>query len=202
MKQTFVIAIFGVLLSCSGNQNRSTQTSDLNTEKQIIESGKYDFERIAKSMTEKDRREVSGLNDTVEKPTGVGSYSSENSNIAIQVRWVLTHNFLAEFDKYLVLEKEGKILEQEKLYPDSGSEDYVNLYKVSNGIYLVIDSNGFWYRVDYENKKINNEGFNWEETPDGKYIGCFDMRDDKFGYFDLTTIEERSPYLYKDLGGP
>jgi hypothetical protein len=75
-------------------------------------------------------------------------YPVPESRISIAVERKSAHPFLAEFDRLLVLKRDGVEIIAEQLYMDTGSDSLANLYLLRTGAYLLVDMNGGWFEVD------------------------------------------------------
>lgn len=125
-----------------------------------------------------------------------------DSNLSIRVGPTQSHPFLAEFERSLVLERDGTGLVKDRLYPGTGSGSLANLYQVKKDQYVLVDMNGYWFEIDVKAGQLKAGGWHWEEEAPGGYVGCFtfDAKKERFGFFSPAEMKERSPYMVKDPG--
>jgi hypothetical protein len=127
-------------------------------------------------------------------------YPVPESRISIAVERKSAHPFLAEFDRLLVLKRDGVEIIAEQLYMDTGSDSLANLYLLRTGAYLLVDMNGGWFEVDAGGMMLRNKGWHWEDAIEGTYLGCFttDKKTKVFGFIGASQKKESSAYLIKD----
>jgi hypothetical protein len=89
--------------------------------------------------------------------------------LSISLKLYRSHPFLAEYDRELVLLKNGKEIIKQELFPDTGGYNSTNLYRCNGNKYLVKGYFDSWL-VD-----VNGSSIIEEECKNGKkeFIGAF-----------------------------
>lgn len=123
-----------------------------------------------------------------------------SSHLSISVELKRSHPFLAEWERCVVLQRNGIALAKDYLFPDTGSGALANLYRVKNDQYLLVDMNGYWFEIDAKIGAVKAGDWHWAQQVAGAYVGCFSFDSEKkrFGFFSPAEMKERSPYLIKD----
>jgi predicted TIM-barrel fold metal-dependent hydrolase len=131
-------------------------------------------------------------------------FAVPGTNASLVVEQKAAHPFLAEFERHLVLKRDGVKVASERLYTDSGSGSLANLYLLNSGGYRLIDMNGFWFDVDIDHSSIRENEWHWEEQVAGNYLGCFapDAKTKQIGFVGADKRKEASAYLIKDPERP
>ena len=101
-------------------------------------------------------------------------------NIAVEIKRVHIHAFLAEYDRFLTLKVGDKSAAELQIATDTGGYSRANVYSTNSpNIFIVEDLQGF-YEIDIAKKQINKSHLYPCKTP-GEYIfiGAFDTDESK-----------------------
>jgi len=81
------------------------------------------------------------------------SYNLEDGEFAISIELPHMHPYLAEYERELVIHRNGKEVNRKRLFPDTGGYMSANLYKCNSKQYRVKDYFDSWI-VDLERSSI------------------------------------------------
>lgn len=129
------------------------------------------------------------------KTNNRAEYILKDQNAVIAIELLPMHSFLAEYDRFAVLQINGKEVFKKKLFPDSGGYSSTNLYRCNLTTYVL---QGYFDScvIDFETKTITEEKC---KNPNPEYIGIFDGGGSKPWKF--YSVSERKETKLEPKGG-
>ena len=99
----------------------------------------------------------------------------------ITLRVVLNHShpYLAEYDRWLILERGGHVQSKTKLFPDTGGYASVNVYRVDSEVVLLTQGDDD-YHIDLQSGRLT-------KTPKVRGKGRSQVLGEFLGVFDFDT---------------
>ncbi|MCI5208570.1 MAG: hypothetical protein D3910_07205 [Candidatus Electrothrix sp. ATG2] len=118
-----------------------------------------------------------------------------DNGVSISIELSPSHPFLAEYDRFLILKRNGKEVAKQKLFQDTGGYSSANLYKCNHTLYMVKGYFDMWV-IDLNSGRIEDG-----QCPKSahEYIGIFDGGGSKPWKFYLSS--EREEQELKPKGG-
>ena len=110
--------------------------------------------------------------------------------IRVSVRRVGSHQFLAEYERSIVLRAAGKDDLVHPMLPDSGGTVRINVYRLNGNTLLLLDRLGL-YRVDLATFRVETI----ERTPPpagSTFVGSFDQESGKWQFIAAEKRKELS----------
>jgi hypothetical protein len=120
--------------------------------------------------------------------------------VSIRIISFNQHPTLVDHDRKLVtIDKNGKIIDNLKIYPDTGNGCNSYLFDTTDK-YVLIDCNGQWYSIGKRTGLIRNEGWKWLEALPTVQLGAFRRIYNEVNYKLLTETKATliDVYKYKD----
>ena len=88
-----------------------------------------------------------------------GSFATlklEGSNASIQIKRVHIHAFLAEYDRYLILNVNGKPVVEVQISTDTGGYSRANVFSTNSSSTLIVQDRMGRYEINVERQKLKN----------------------------------------------
>lgn len=98
------------------------------------------------------------------------SFVLNSSNIEIIFELKSKHIFLAEYKRYVIIQKNGKEIIRQELFPDTGGYGASNLYRCNENVFFLKGYHDQWV-LDFNQNSIT-AGECIDENPE--YVGVFD----------------------------
>jgi hypothetical protein len=128
-----------------------------------------------------------------------GSFATlklEGANASIQIRRVHIHAFLAEYDRYLILNVNGKPVVEVQISTDTGGYSRANVFSTNLGSTLIVQDRMGRYEIDVESQKIKElDGNDCANPKDSNFIGAFDTDESKKWQFIPASKRKQMPML-------
>jgi hypothetical protein len=119
------------------------------------------------------------------------------SSFAARIERSATHLFLAEYDRVLVLERDGREVARRAMFPDSGGYGRTNAYDLGQSKTLLLSAFDA-YVLDYDRAEIRALDRNGAAAR-GTYIGAFDSDTD--GHWRFIGAAEKPEASVEPKGG-
>ena len=107
------------------------------------------------------------------------------------------HLFLAEYERVLVLERDGREVARHPMFPDTGGYSRTNAYDLGRSRTLLLSAFDA-YVLDYDRGEIQTVERNGAKA-DGTYVGAFDTDDG--GHWRFIAASERPEASVEPKGG-
>jgi hypothetical protein len=119
---------------------------------------------------------------------------------SIQIVRFNQHPWFIDHDRKLVtLDNKGEIIDELKIYPDSGAGCNSYIFDAV-GRYILIDCNGQWFSIEKSTGQIKNDGWKWWKPLPSHQLGVLRRQDKEVNY--KLVVEKktsmRDVYKYKD----
>jgi len=119
------------------------------------------------------------------------------SSLATRIDRRPTHLFLAEYDRVLCLERDGRELARRTMFPDSGGYSRTNAHDLGQSKTLLLSAFDA-YVPDHDRAEIQPLDRN-AAAPRGTHVGAFDTDDD--GHWRFIAASERPEASVEPKGG-
>lgn len=115
-------------------------------------------------------------------------------NASIQLKRVHIHAFLAEYDRYLLLNVNGKTVTEVQISTDTGGYSRANVF-VSNSDFIIVEDSMERYEINVERREITVIKRDCEYPKDYIFVGAFDTDETKKWQFIPASKKEKMPML-------